>query len=307
MKIAPTLVLLMLPSLALAEGITVLGWSPDEQIVALRIVTDVMSLEDFKKDQKGEPIENGFAYCPNYTDPITKRPFRGELSISLFTIKQRHKPMPGSSRLEPVAPPFVIYKKAYLQPDGRGDEKELCSSHRQAKRVLRKAKASMKKHGINLAKPGKPLAFALDTKKSKPPEWRIYNLDGWTAERRDDLWDEIEESGPIQARVSSQRFHDNMHDATILGRFDVVLVRPPATTSLGTRDPDDGLIGSLPWRVEHPLPHAGSGGFEFEGVFASPSGRVLLFGVQTWNFNGISNFTRRYQIPFAYMRWDLKK
>ena len=36
-------------------------------------------------------------------------------------------------------------------------------------------------------------------------------------------------------------------------------------------------------------------------------GRVLLFGVQTWNFDGISNFTRRYQIPFAYMRWDLKK
>ena len=27
MKVAPTLVLLMLPSLALAEGITVLGWS----------------------------------------------------------------------------------------------------------------------------------------------------------------------------------------------------------------------------------------------------------------------------------------
>jgi hypothetical protein len=317
MKWLATLLILVVPWLAQAEGITVLGWSKDEQFVALRIVTDVMSVEDFKKDQKGEHIDNGFAYCPNYTDPITKRPFSGELSISVFKIKQRHKPMPGSSRLEPVVPPFVIYKKAYLQPYHQPGEKEFasCSTHRQAKRALVQAKASMKKHGINLAKPGKNLKISGTKPASRRAPMRVFTVDGWTADKRDELSHEIDEDHPIQARISAQYFHDNMHDATIIGRFDVVYVRPPTTSEYiengvnksRVRDTPDGLIGSLPWRVEHPLPHAGGGGFEFEGVFASPTGRVLLFGVQQWNFDAISGYTRRYQLPFAYMRWDAGK
>ena len=65
--------LVMLPSLAQSEGITVLGWSKDEQYVAVRIVTDVMSAKDFEAAQKGVRQERGT--CPNYIDPVTKRPF----------------------------------------------------------------------------------------------------------------------------------------------------------------------------------------------------------------------------------------
>jgi hypothetical protein len=305
MKPLAALLLLMLPSLAQSEGITVLGWSKDEQFVAVRIVTDVMSAKDFEAEQKGVHHERGT--CPNYIDPVTKRPFYGELAISVFKLEQRHVPMPGSSQLKPVAPPFVIYKTVHLYHDGPNDE-EACSSHREAKRALAKAKASMKKHGIDLKKPGKKLALSSLTAKEKKAPNRVYKIVGWTADKRDELSDEIERSGPIEARIRTERFHDNMSEATIIGRFDVVLVRRevpfPGSTKLTGRDPDDGLIGSLPLRVRHPLPHAGDAGFAFEGVFASPSKRVLLFGVQTWNFDGISGHTRRYKLPFAYMRWD---
>ena len=297
--------LVMLPSLAQSEGITVLGWSKDEQYVAVRVVTDVMSAKDFEAEQKGVRQERGT--CPNSIDPVTKRPFYGQLFISVFKLERKHVPMPGSSQLKPVAPPFVIYKAAYLDRDGP-DPEEACSSHREAKRALAKAKASMKQHGIDLKNPGKKLALSSLTAKEKKAPNRVYKIVGWTADPRDDLSDELERSGPIEARVRTERFHDNMSTATIIGRFDVVLVRReipfPGSTKLTGRDPDDGLIGSLPLRVEHPLPHAGDAGFAFEGVFASPSKRVLLFGVQTWNFDAISGHTRRYQLPFAYMRWD---
>ena len=301
------LILLITPSLAQSEGITVLGWSKDEQVVAVRIVTDVMSAKDFEAGENGVRQERGT--CPNYIDPVTKRPFYGELAISVFKLEHKHVPMPGSSQLKPLAPPFVIYKAAHLRPGGP-DEEEGCSSHREAKRALAKAKASMKKHGIDLKQPGKKLAISSLTPKQKKAPYRVYKIVGWTADKRDELSDEIERSGPIEARIRTERFHDNMHDATIIGRFDVVLVRreiPLAgSTKLTGRDPDDGLIGSLPLRVRHPLPQAGDAGFAFEGVFASPSKRVLLFGVQTWNFDGISGHTRRYELPFAYMRWDPK-
>ena len=140
---------------------------------------------------------------------------------------------------------------------------------------------------------------------------RVFALDGWTADPRDDLRDEIAQSGPIEARISAETFHDNMHEATIIGRFDVVLVRKevpfPGSTKLTGSDPDDGLIGSLPWHIEHPMTQAGNGGLKFEGVFASPSARVLLFGVRRWNFDAISGHSNSYQLPFAYMRWDRLK
>jgi hypothetical protein len=207
--------------------------------------------------------------------------------------------------------------------EGQGDHPQpICTSHRQAKRTLAKAKASMKKHGINMAKAGKPLAFSPHKKPPASPSMRVFTLDGWTADPRDDLQDdrdelqdEINRGGPIQVQLSAQHFNDGQHDATVIGRLNVVLVRLPETydyiengvTKSRVTDPKDGLLGTLPLRVQYVLPQAGSGGVKFEGAFASPSGRVVLFGVQQWSFDAISGFRRDYQLPFAYARWDTGK
>ena len=74
---------------AIAQDVTILGWSTDERYFAVRTIEKIATDEEIEANQEGElqdlgPDAGPVGFCPEYVDPISKRPFRGDLKISIY-------------------------------------------------------------------------------------------------------------------------------------------------------------------------------------------------------------------------------
>ena len=84
---------------AMAQEITILGWSADERYFAVRTIEKIATDEEIEANQEGElqdlgPDAGQVGFCPEYVDPISKRPFRGNLTISMYRIVSSENELP---------------------------------------------------------------------------------------------------------------------------------------------------------------------------------------------------------------------
>ena len=133
---------------AMAQEITILGWSTDEHYFAVRTVEKIATDEEIEANQEGELEDLGpdaglVGFCPEYIDPISKRPFRGDLKISIYQIVSTEN---EQIKVQLHSKPFVIYAEGT-----RGSEHHSCTAHKTAEKNLLAAKKGMSKRGIVLS------------------------------------------------------------------------------------------------------------------------------------------------------------
>ena len=96
---------------AMAQGITILGWSSDKRYFAVRAVEKIAIDEEREANQEGELQDLGpdaglVGFCPEYIDPISKRPFRGSLEITVYQILSS---VGEQVKIQLDSKPLVIY------------------------------------------------------------------------------------------------------------------------------------------------------------------------------------------------------
>ena len=129
---------------AISQPVTILGWSADERYFAVRTI-EIATDEEIEANQEGEledlePHAGVVGFCPEYIDPISKRPFRGDLTIAIYQIVSGEN---QRAVIQVDATPMVIYRAGT-----RGSEHHPCTPHREAEKNLLAAKKMMTKKGI---------------------------------------------------------------------------------------------------------------------------------------------------------------
>ena len=308
-------VCLLCPSVAQAEELTLLGWSADERYFAVRTVLQIATKEQLQADKMGNMQEEGggpsgrsIEFCSGYIDPVSKRPFSGDLTIAIYELKNIKQPHEGSAQVTLALPAFKIYEGGFHYPEDETGTHSNCTPHKKAKANLSQAKAAMNKKGIDFKKKGGTIAF-VSHKKASPLR---YELTGWDVIERERVNDDFDPEQPIIFEVPLKEFSDEPKmSATWIGRMNLYVPKERHTQKViakGIEKEVDAtfpplLLGTKPVSITYQRAFAGSGGVELMNVYTSPSGRVVVFGVSVWDFNYYTGRSNDYQFPFAYERW----
>ena len=299
---------------AMAQEITILGWSADERYFAVRTIEKIATDEEIEANQEGELQDLGpdaglVGFCPEYVDPISKRPFRGNLKISIYQIVSADNKQP---KVQLASEPFIIYKEGT-----RGSEHASCTPHKEAQKRLLTAKKVMSKKGIVLGSTAHyPLQFVQQQRSetihlNNSTSYLITDWNDANAEEVSSQGHYDEE--PVRVDISLDKFVDQYGTENILMGH-VYVLRENGEESYGVKDavqgknlkhrPDqlmNGLSVSSSYRTEF----AGDGGIDLMGVYASPSKRIVVFAISVWDFNYYTLRSDAYQFPLAIERWQI--
>ena len=300
---------------AVAQEITIMGWSADERYFAVRTVEKIATDEEIEANQEGELQDLGpdaglVGFCPEYVDPISKRPFRGDLRISIYQIVSIENEQP---KVQLASEPFIIYKEGT-----RGSEHAPCTPHKEAQKRLLNAKKTMSKKAITLSPTAHiPLKFVQQQRSEtiQSNNSTSYLITDWN----DAIADEISNQGhydeePVRVDISLDMFVDQNGTENILmghvyvlrekGEESYVVDSAGAQEKKVAQYPDQ-LMNGLSVSTSYGSEFAGDGGVDLTGVYTSPSKRIVVFAISIWDFNYYTLRSDAYQFPLAIERWQI--
>ena len=300
---------------AMAQEVTILGWSADERYFAVRTIEKIATDEEIEANQEGELQDLGpdaglVGFCPEYIDPNSRRPFRGDLKISVYHIVSVENESPD---IRLVSKPFIIYKEGT-----RGSDHASCTSHKQAEKNILSAKKFMSKKGIVLSPTAhQTLSFIEQKSETIPPTEKStsYLITDWN----DAIAEEVSNQGhfdeePVRVDISLDRFVDQYETGVhLVGHVYVLREKGEGSYFVVTdgvqqekvRQNPPQLLNEAAVTQSYESAFAGDGGIDLIGVYTSPSKRIVVFATSVWDFNYYTLRSENYQFPFAIERWPI--
>ena len=300
---------------AIAQGVTILGWSADERYFAVRTIEKIATDEEIEANQEGElqdlgPDARPVGFCPEYVDPISKRPFRGNLTIAIYQIVSGEN---QRADIRLYSKPIIVYEAG-----SRGSEHHSCTPHKEAEKNLLTAKKMMSKKGIVLnPNAHHPLTFIEQTNRD-PSDFEkrtSYLITDWN----DAIADEVSNQGhfdeePVRVDISMDGFVEpNGNNRFLIGHVyvlregteDSYFVLKDGVKEKKVRKNPPQLLNDASVKHAFNTAFAGDGGVDLMGVYTSPSKRIVVFSTSLWDFNYYTLRSDNYQFPFAIERWPI--
>ena len=300
---------------AMAQEVIILGWSADERYFAVRTIEKIATDEEIEANQEGElqdlgPDAGPVGFCPEYVDPMSKRPFRGDMKISMYKISSSEN---GPPKVELISKPYVIYKEGT-----RGSEHHSCTPQKEAEKNLQSAKKAMSKRGIVISPRAHNSLQFIERQSEEPPlseKSTSYLITDWD----DAIAKEVSNQGhydeePVRVDISLDRFVDQYETGVhLVGHIyvlrekgeDAYFVVTDGVREEKVRQNPPQLLNEAAVTQTYDAAFAGDGGIDLIGVYASPSNRIVVFATSVWDFNYDTLRSENYQFPFAIERWPI--